>query len=56
MEGSSIAMSCDVAADAAGIWRHRPATTAPTRPLAWKPPYATSVALEKKKKTEKKKE
>ena len=31
------------------IW-HRPAATAPIRPLAWDPPYATGVALEKKKK------
>ena len=32
----------------------RPAATASTRPLAWEPPYATAVALKKKK--EKKKE
>uniref|UniRef100_A0A8C3VU68 Uncharacterized protein n=1 Tax=Catagonus wagneri TaxID=51154 RepID=A0A8C3VU68_9CETA len=30
-------------------------TTAPIRPLSWEPPYATSVALEKAKKTKKKK-
>ena len=24
------------------LW-HRPAATAPTRPLAWEPPYATHV-------------
>ena len=26
---------------------HRPAATALIRPLAWEPPYATGVALEK---------
>ena len=34
--------------------RCRPAAVAPTRPLAWEPPYATCVAL-KKQKTEKRK-
>ena len=29
------------------LWR-RPAATAPSRPLAWEPPYATGVALGKK--------
>ena len=28
------------------LWR-RPAAEAPIRPLAWEPPYATTVALEK---------
>ena len=42
------------------LWR-RPVATAPIRPLAWEPPYAAGVALEKakrpkKKKKEKKKE
>ena len=32
----------------------RPATTAPIRPLAWEPPYATELALEKAKRQEKK--
>ncbi len=32
------------------LWR-RPVTTAPIRPLAWEPPYAAGVALEKTKKT-----
>ena len=32
-------------------WR-RPAATAPIRPLAWQPPYATGVALKSKKKKE----
>ena len=36
------------------LW-HRLAATAPIRPLAWEPPYATGVALEKGKKTKKKK-
>ena len=31
------------------LW-HRPAATAPTRPLAWEPPYAVGAALEKTKK------
>ena len=31
------------------LW-HRPAATAPIRALAWEPPYATGVALEKAKK------
>ena len=30
------------------LWR-RPAATAPIRPLAWEPPYAVGVALEKAK-------
>ena len=33
----------------------RPAATAPIRPLAWKPPYATEVALEKAKRQKKEK-
>ena len=28
------------------LW-HRPVTTAPIGPLAWEPPYAAGVALEK---------
>ena len=35
------------------LWR-RLAATAPTGPLAWKPPYATGVALEKSKRQKKK--
>ena len=31
------------------LWS-RPAVTAPIRPLAWEPPYATDAALEKTKK------
>ena len=30
------------------LWR-RPAAIAPIRPLAWEPPYATGVAVEKAK-------
>ena len=37
------------------LWR-RPAATYPIRPLAWEPPYAMSVALERQKRKQKKKE
>ena len=41
--------------DLALLWLwHRLAATAPIQPLAWEPPYATGVALEKTKKTKKK--
>ena len=36
------------------LWR-RPEATAPIRPLAWEPPYAAGVALEKTKRPKKKK-
>ena len=36
------------------LWRRLKAT-APIRPLAWEPPYATGVALEKAKRQKKKK-
>ena len=36
------------------LW-HRLAATAPIGPLAWKPPYATSVALKRQKDEKKKK-
>ena len=59
-------MSCDVGhrlgSDLALMWLwHRPAATAPIRPLAWEPPCAKGVALKgqktkKKKKEEKEKE
>ena len=47
-------MSCGVdhrhGSDPALLWLwHRPAAMAPIRPLAWEPPYATGVALEKAK-------
>ena len=32
---------------------HRPAATAPIRPLAWEPPYAPGAALEKAKRQKK---
>ena len=35
------------------LW-HRPVAVAPISPLAWEPPYATSVVLKKKKKKKKK--
>ena len=35
------------------LWR-RPAVTAPIGPLAWEPPYASGVALEKEKRQKKK--
>jgi len=38
--GSDLVLLC--------LW-HRLAATAPIRPLAWEPPYATGVALEKTK-------
>ena len=41
--------------DLALLWLWcRPAAVAPIRPLAWEPPYAASVALEKAKKTKNK--
>ena len=48
-------MSCGVrrrcGSDLALLWFwHRLAATAPIRPLAWEPPYATGVALKKDKK------
>ena len=36
------------------LW-HRPAAIAQIRPLAWEPPYAVDVALEKPKKKKKEK-
>ena len=51
-------MSCGVGPrcglDPALLWLwHRPVATAPIRPLAWEPAYATIVALEKTKKKKK---
>ena len=37
------------------LW-HRPAATAPIRPLAWEPPYAMAAALKNQKTNKKKKE
>ena len=55
-----VAVSCGVGhrrgSDPALLWLwHRPATTARIRPLAWEPPYAVEVALEKAKRPKKKK-
>ena len=52
-------MSCGVGrrcgSDVALLWLwHRPAATAPIRPLAWEPPYTAGMALEKTKKKKKK--
>ena len=35
------------------LW-HRPVATAPIRPLAWEPPYATGTALKRQKDKKKK--
>ena len=53
---SGIAESCGVGcrcgSELALLWLWcRPVATAPIRPLAWEPPYAEGVALEKDKKT-----
>ena len=53
-------MSCGVGlrrgSDPTWLWLWcRPVATALIRPLAWEPPYATGAALEKGKKTKKKK-
>ena len=50
-------MSCGVghrcSSDLAWLWLwYRPAATAPIRPLAWEPPYASSAALRPKKEEE----
>ena len=55
-----VAVSCGVGCrhglDLALLWLWcRPANIALIRPLAWEPPYAESVALEKTKKKKKKK-
>ena len=52
VKGSSVATSCGVdrrlGSDPKLLWlRHRPAATAPIRPLAGKLPYAMGVALKK---------
>ena len=53
-------MSCGLGhrcgSDLALLWLwHRPAATAPIRPLAWELPYATGVALKIQKTKDKKK-
>ena len=49
-------VGCRFGLDLALLW-HRPAATAPIRPLDWEPPYAAGAgaALEKKKRQKKKK-
>ena len=48
--------SSDQGSDPELLWLwHRPVATAPIRPLAWEPPYATGAALEKAKRQKKKK-
>ena len=54
--GSGIARSYGVGhrhgSDLALLWPwHRPAATAPIRPLAWEPPYAAGAALKRQKKS-----
>ena len=53
-------MSCGVGSrrgsDPELLWLwHKPVATAPIRPLAWEPPYATGAALKKQDKRQKKK-
>ena len=53
-------MSCGVGhrrgSDPALLWLwHRPVAAAPIGPLAWEPPYAAGVALEKAKRQKEKK-
>ena len=59
-QGSSVALSCGAdhrcGSDLALLWLwHRPAATAPIRPLSWEHPYATGAALKGKKDKKKKK-
>ena len=54
-KGSGVALSCGVghrrSLDPALLWLwRRPMATAPIGPLAWEPPCATGIALEKTKK------
>jgi len=49
----SCGVGCRCGSDPALLWLwHRLAATAPIIPLAWEPPYATGVALEKAKRLE----
>ena len=55
----SCGIGCRHGSDPALLWLwHRPAATAPIRPLAWEPPHGAGAALEKtkRKKKERKKE
>ena len=61
VKDASVAVSCGVGhrrgLDLALLWLWcRLVTTAPIRPPAWEPPYATDTALEKTKRQKKKKE
>ena len=54
-QGSSTAVSCGVdcrwGLDPTLLWLwHRPATVAPTQPLAWEPSYAAGPTLKSQKK------
>ena len=52
----SCGVGCRLGSDPALLWLwHRPVATAPIRPLAWEPPYATGVAQRNSKKKKKKK-
>ena len=60
LSGSSVAVSCGVGCkhglDLALLWLwYRFTTTAPIRPLAWEPPYAMDVAIERQKDKQKQK-
>ena len=45
-------MGCRLGSDPVLLWLwHRLAAIAPTRPLAWEPPYAVGMALKKTKDT-----
>ena len=49
-------VGCRCSLDPVLLWLWcRPAATTPIQPLAWEPPSAVGVALEKAKKTKKKK-
>jgi len=51
-----LSVGCRRGSDATLLWLwHRPAATALIRLLAWEPPYAAGVALEKAKRQKKKK-
>ena len=52
----SCGVGCRLGLDPVLLWMwRRPEATAPIRPLAWEPPYATGVAPEKAKRQKKKK-
>ena len=47
----SCGVGCSCSSEPLLLWLwHRPAATAPIRPLDWEPPYTAGVALEKTKK------